>query len=184
MRWNSSCRSAVCSLSCVSVTGAYFIDRDGTHFRHILNFLRGTFDITAVPDTAISELRAEAEFYRLYDMAEVLTPLTYTAGECKGLLYHLGSSFGRAAYANPATSGVVTVVASKPESVVGTTVALVGRDEGASGYCNGVGLNDVTVSIRRSFLPSGYSLKSGCGTTGCTCSYHPSNWVLEGLWVS
>lgn len=42
----------------------YFIDRDPTHFRHILNFLRGT---PSFPDTAsqIKELSNEADFYSI-----------------------------------------------------------------------------------------------------------------------
>jgi hypothetical protein len=46
--------------------GAYFIDRDGRHFYHVLNFLRDpvsfklSFDM---PDTQISELAVEATFY-------------------------------------------------------------------------------------------------------------------------
>ena len=48
--------------------GTYFIDRDGTHFREILNFLRGSSAST--PDSmvqlsprALEELKVEAEFY-------------------------------------------------------------------------------------------------------------------------
>ena len=46
--------------------GAYFIDRDGTHFRHILNFLRsGDGPPENVLVTAKEELIREAEFYGL-----------------------------------------------------------------------------------------------------------------------
>ncbi len=44
-----------------------FIDRDPTHFRHILNFLRGS---PSFPSTlfGLDELRAEADFYCLSDL--------------------------------------------------------------------------------------------------------------------
>ena len=54
--------------------GAYFIDRDGTHFREILNFLRGPSDSTPesiekrhTPGT-LDELKVEADFYGLKDV--------------------------------------------------------------------------------------------------------------------
>ena len=49
--------------------GAYCIDRDGTHFHEILNFLRGTTTSTQkhieqrVSPEAIEELKVEADFY-------------------------------------------------------------------------------------------------------------------------
>lgn len=44
-----------------------FLDRDGTHFRHILNWLRGSF---TAPMTCLEcqELQKEAEFYCLQEM--------------------------------------------------------------------------------------------------------------------
>ncbi len=49
--------------------GAYFIDRDGTHFRHILNFLRSPeeFDTTHLSPVQVKEIRIEARFYALED---------------------------------------------------------------------------------------------------------------------
>jgi hypothetical protein len=46
--------------------GSYFIDRDGTHFRYVLNYLRGSVK-TQLPDDkkVISELMEECEFYQL-----------------------------------------------------------------------------------------------------------------------
>ena len=48
-----------------------FIDRDPTHFRHILNFLRGT---VTCPSTTIEieELMKEAEFYALDQLVKTL----------------------------------------------------------------------------------------------------------------
>ena len=55
--------------------GSYFIDRDGTHFRHVLNFLRdGPASLQSLDGNTrlLSELRAEAEHYQLHRMAETL----------------------------------------------------------------------------------------------------------------
>lgn len=44
--------------------GAYFIDRDPTHFRHILNYLRdGSIVTEARSETFLREVLSEAEFY-------------------------------------------------------------------------------------------------------------------------
>ena len=52
--------------------GSYFIDRDGKHFGHILNFLRqGTIQVELNTDPARA-LAIEAEFYGLPDLASVL----------------------------------------------------------------------------------------------------------------
>lgn len=47
----------------------FFVDRDGTHFRHILNWMRG---VTFLPedDTILQELVQEADFYSLTSMRE------------------------------------------------------------------------------------------------------------------
>ncbi|XP_022802348.1 uncharacterized protein LOC111339885 [Stylophora pistillata] len=54
--------------------GTYFIDRDGTHFRYILNYLR-TGELV-VPDdkTVRHELLIEAKFYHVEGMIKALTP--------------------------------------------------------------------------------------------------------------
>jgi len=56
-----------------SEDGSYFIDRDGTHFRHILNYLRS--GQLTVPDDKIlrRELLAEAEFYQVEGIISELT---------------------------------------------------------------------------------------------------------------
>ena len=51
---------------------AFFIDRDGTHFRFILNYLR-TGKLTLPQGvTALNELQEEAEFYRIKGMLDEL----------------------------------------------------------------------------------------------------------------
>ena len=54
--------------------GSYFIDRDGTHFRHILNYLR-TGELIVPNDEIIRrELLAEAKFYQFEGMINELQP--------------------------------------------------------------------------------------------------------------
>eukprot|EP01114_Cavostelium_apophysatum_P013315 TRINITY_DN3196_c0_g1_i1.p1 TRINITY_DN3196_c0_g1~~TRINITY_DN3196_c0_g1_i1.p1 ORF type:complete len:275 (-),score=22.43 TRINITY_DN3196_c0_g1_i1:292-1026(-) len=51
--------------------GSVFIDRDGTHFRHVLNFLRGSFQIPSNVDI-IKELLEESEFYQIKTLSALL----------------------------------------------------------------------------------------------------------------
>ena len=51
--------------------GTYFIDRDGTHFRYILNFLRDGF-INIGDKSIINELIQEANYYALPSMVHQL----------------------------------------------------------------------------------------------------------------
>ena len=52
--------------------GSFFIDRDGKHFRHIVNYLRnGTIQVE-LGTGAARELAIEAEYYGLRDLADVL----------------------------------------------------------------------------------------------------------------
>ena len=53
----------------------FFIDRDPTHFRHILNWLRGS--LTYPPDAlSFRELMMEAEFYSLQPMVSSLQKIS------------------------------------------------------------------------------------------------------------
>ena len=59
------------------VDGVYFIDRDGTHFRHVLNYLRdggGAKDGGCLPrnEQALRELLVEAEFYQLTGLQRLI----------------------------------------------------------------------------------------------------------------
>lgn len=54
--------------------GSFFIDRDGTHFRHILNFLRDCFKIEGLSPAAKIELAIEADFYQIPEMYTLLRP--------------------------------------------------------------------------------------------------------------
>lgn len=55
--------------------GSYFFDRDGTHFRHILNYLRdGPMALEALPKDVkvLHELLIESEYYKITVMSELL----------------------------------------------------------------------------------------------------------------
>ena len=52
--------------------GSFFIDRDGTHFWHILNYLRSGAVQVELDSTTARELALEAEFYGLADLAATL----------------------------------------------------------------------------------------------------------------
>ena len=54
------------------VDGAFFIDRDGTHFRLILNYLRTTELSFPEGETAFRELQAEAQFYQIQGILDKL----------------------------------------------------------------------------------------------------------------
>ena len=63
--------------------GAFFIDRDGTHFRFILNYLR-TGKLT-LPEgaTALKEIQEEAEFYQIQGILDELNVLSESLGSVK-----------------------------------------------------------------------------------------------------
>ena len=48
-----------------SEDGSYFIDRDGTHFRYILNYLRTGQLVVPLDKIVRKELLTEAEFYQI-----------------------------------------------------------------------------------------------------------------------
>ena len=57
-----------------SEDGSFFIDRDGTHFRFILNYLRDGELILPEGATFLKELRKEAEFYQIQGILDELNP--------------------------------------------------------------------------------------------------------------
>ena len=54
--------------------GSFFIDRDGTHFRFVLNYLRDGELILPKGATFLDELRKEAEFYQIQGILDELKP--------------------------------------------------------------------------------------------------------------
>ena len=60
--------------------GSFFIDRDGTHFRHILNYLRdGCIKEGTLPcnETVLRELLTEAEYFQLSGLTEIIGAMLY-----------------------------------------------------------------------------------------------------------
>ncbi|XP_068760882.1 uncharacterized protein [Montipora capricornis] len=55
-----------------SEDGSYFIDRDGTHFRYILNYLRSGKLVVPEDKIVRKELLNEAEFYQIQGIVDVL----------------------------------------------------------------------------------------------------------------
>ena len=53
--------------------GSIFIDRDGSHFHHVLNYLRhdGTFECPTDP-AVLAALRDDAQFYGLPDLSALV----------------------------------------------------------------------------------------------------------------
>ena len=64
------------------------IDRDGTHFRYILNYLRGSPHLPA-KDEALQEMAIEADFYCLHELRdEILARISFESrqrgrGKCR-----------------------------------------------------------------------------------------------------
>ena len=57
-----------------SEDGSFFIDRDGTHFRFILNYLRDGELTLPKEATFLDELRKEVAFYQIQGMLDNLKP--------------------------------------------------------------------------------------------------------------
>ena len=60
--------------------GSFFIDRDGTHFRHILNYLRDgdeVADFFLKSTDVLLELIHEAKFYQLDNLTTLLKPMLH-----------------------------------------------------------------------------------------------------------
>ena len=54
--------------------GSFFIDRDGTHFRFILNYLRDGKTILPEDKTSLRQLEAEAKFYQIQGLINAIRP--------------------------------------------------------------------------------------------------------------
>lgn len=55
--------------------GSIFIDRDGTHFRYIVNYLRGDRGIESLPDgeLELTQLMKEAKYYRINGLVSIIS---------------------------------------------------------------------------------------------------------------
>ena len=70
--------------------GSYFIDRDGTHFRYIINYLRGQQVTVPLDNTVLGELLEEVIFYNLEELFHILNdgfkPSNILTKEMSGVL--------------------------------------------------------------------------------------------------
>ena len=60
--------------------GCVFIDRDGTHFRYVLNYLRdGGVNMDCLPRNRqmLKELRKEAVYYQLHGLVQQIEKYLY-----------------------------------------------------------------------------------------------------------
>ena len=57
--------------------GSYFIDRDGTHFRYILNYLRTGYLLAPEDKLVRKELLEEAQFYQIRGIVDELCPPSF-----------------------------------------------------------------------------------------------------------
>ena len=57
--------------------GSYFIDRDGTHFRYILNYLRTGYLLAPEDKLVRKELLEEAQFYQIRGIVDELCPTPF-----------------------------------------------------------------------------------------------------------
>ena len=73
---------------------AYFIDRDGTHFRHILNYLRSNDLAEGVIEAVGEELKIEADFYQIPDLSVRIMK----SREIKIKCYNTGQLYTTTAY--------------------------------------------------------------------------------------
>ena len=97
--------------------GSVFIDRDGTHFRTVLNFLRDGSIPKPTMKREVEELKREAEFYRIESLVEYCNTLqneekfgedTVSVGEVEFYYYENNGHSGRIRnkYANPFRYGI------------------------------------------------------------------------------
>lgn len=154
--------------------GSFFIDRDGTHFRFILNFLRGCFTTIGLDKATVDQLAVEADFYQLKLMYDLLCPSFLrlapdTVGN--GLIFHLGGS-DSSGWTNPVLSGRIEVSGGFQ-----SLTDMVGRSAiSTTGSCNSAINKHIELCLVSAKLrPSHYSL----AWNGATC-HQGATWEVAG----
>jgi len=96
-----------------------------------------------------------------------------------GILYAIGSGFGKSEYRNPAQAGLVEVrTAARMGRVSKPKEFIVGRDGGIDCYINGVENNWFCINFKnRSIRPTHYTLRHDVAPTN---ENHLRNWQLQG----
>ena len=72
-------------------------DRDGTHFRSILNYLRGCLDVSSLNVQTKSELLIEASYYQLQGLMELLDTAVADAAVAIATVADAGTAAGAGA---------------------------------------------------------------------------------------
>ncbi|KAJ1408899.1 hypothetical protein B484DRAFT_196416 [Ochromonadaceae sp. CCMP2298] len=91
--------------------GYFFIDRDGTHFRHILNFLRSPegYKCVGVTEAEKEELRRECEYYGIDQLMFPDSSPVITLFECDRGYYTASTIYGSSGgYCSVCCRGMVT----------------------------------------------------------------------------
>lgn len=153
-------------------SGAHFIDRDGTHFRYILNFLRSpeTFDKSSIQGTTLTELKNEADHYGLKDLmfpSPPSTPSSILLGS-PSTLPLVPTTTPTTLFGSAITSPLVPTTPlftfagtnNTPSSVVSATLPLIVRNHSGNEVtvslgldqlwriqCNNIGVNPVVVQV-------------------------------------
>lgn len=177
--------------------GSFFIDRDGKHFRHILNYLRGCFMKEGLSTATINELAAEADFYQLADLYQLLRPPLIPLPPTEvgnGLVHFLGTVPDSSKWICPTRTGHISV-----SGTFGALAEMIGRSANTStGSCTSAAGKHIIVQLTdRKLRPTHYSLAwNGSCHYGGTWALHgrqsaatPDAWVtladsVSGLQVS
>mmetsp|Transcript_97162 Transcript_97162/g.192537 ORF Transcript_97162/g.192537 Transcript_97162/m.192537 type:complete len:319 (-) Transcript_97162:55-1011(-) len=166
--------------------GSYFIDRDGEHFQHILNYLRGCFTLEGLDRATLNEIAYEAEFYQLRGLYELLRPgsprsaVTRMASQPvgNGVLCQLGG--GSSNWVNPATTGKVAVSGS-----FDSLINMIGRSpDKTTGSCHDARGKHLVLDLKSCLLKPTHCSMAYNGTchTGASWSLTGCETAAGGTW--
>lgn len=110
--------------------GSVFIDRDGTHFRYVLNFLRDGHIEIPQDTEKLAELIREAEYYSLTNMVNFLSAAYVDEQALKGKKFHYKGNW-KSGSSNPGWSYKFKIVLSRKEKEAQSTESNIVPVEGA-----------------------------------------------------
>eukprot|EP00401_Gymnodinium_catenatum_P017661 CAMPEP_0117510288 /NCGR_PEP_ID=MMETSP0784-20121206/27914_1 /TAXON_ID=39447 /ORGANISM="" /LENGTH=265 /DNA_ID=CAMNT_0005305923 /DNA_START=63 /DNA_END=857 /DNA_ORIENTATION=- len=154
--------------------GSFFIDRDGVHFRHVLNYLRGCFSKEGLNQSTLNELAVEADFYQLRGLYSLIrTPFIQLPPVAlgDGVVLHVVTEGGTCNWTNPTRSGRIKV-----EGTFDNLDGMISRvPDKSCGSCDDAKNKYIIVDLlTRRLRPTHYSL----AWTGICCQ--GATWVLSG----
>eukprot|EP01087_Luapelamoeba_hula_P000913 TRINITY_DN10680_c0_g1_i2.p1 TRINITY_DN10680_c0_g1~~TRINITY_DN10680_c0_g1_i2.p1 ORF type:complete len:469 (-),score=56.80 TRINITY_DN10680_c0_g1_i2:127-1533(-) len=125
--------------------GYYFIDRDGTHFRYILNFLRTGSLVVPEDPMVVKELKIEAEFYQIRPLIAALSGPANTA-QFSGSIVHKNTRFCSPdrTSVSVTTKGTCRVLIDIPSVYQGTNYWEIRLDKLQNPNCIAVGVTRTT----------------------------------------